>query len=654
MRLLNTATLKVEEFIGGVLPEYAILSHTWETEEVSFQDIQTPTAAQKKGYTKIQKCCKRAREDGYKYCWIDTCCIDKTSSAELSEAINSMYRYYQQARVCYVYLSDLREEGAEDQGELQSDLRSCRWWTRGWTLQELIAPQTVEFYDSGWTEIGTKLSLDHQIMQITGIDEGVLGGENPHRRNVAVRMSWAARRTTTRLEDRAYSLMGIFGVNMSLIYGEGCRAFIRLQEEILRSQEDHTIFAWCTGPFKLFGNGNGNIRSILADSPSCFNDHEWMSWYGDTCPSVFASYDQQPLAAFHPSRYKDLHPNFARFRAFMPPTDYEPPRVTSRGFRISLPLWRKADPGWETVFERSVKPTHLGHMEHIACLTTITEQGEKALLCAWIEEDPESGLFTFSETERLFIVPGAFARLFVYRTVYIIQPETPSSLRRSISFMPRLVIVETTSPLLESFFHYQSPTWVNLEELTIFRKERMAGKREDGLKQVVPHWRGFQLGMLSRDLVDLKDEDVPDLVLGYEERNCWFTQRARVIVPGANEIDGRYEGGKTVEIRDCPLNKDRVTGILPGTSPGHPNIEIKVSIREIATGPLEIRRNRQAESGKGFAASSEECMVWMIGPRPILCLSTSTVVIFAFLVDRSTSNHSVMPLIDISTLSTFS
>ncbi|KAF2786931.1 HET-domain-containing protein, partial [Melanomma pulvis-pyrius CBS 109.77] len=268
MRLLNTSTIQVEEFLGNEIPEYVILSHTWEEEEVSLQDMQSPGAMKKKGYTKIKKCCEKAATDGFSYCWIDTCCIDKTSSAELSEAINSMYKWYQNSRICYAYLADF-EASSDSLIENYRSFTESRWWTRGWTLQELVSPTVVEFYSASWVEIGTKLSLHEQITEITGIDEGVLCGADPLRRNVAVRMSWASRRKTSRIEDRAYCLMGLFRVNMPLLYGEGNRAFIRLQEEIMRVREDYTLFTW--SPDIVPGYSDPHIsKGLLADSPSDF------------------------------------------------------------------------------------------------------------------------------------------------------------------------------------------------------------------------------------------------------------------------------------------------------------------------------------------------------------------------------------------------
>ncbi|KAH7088930.1 heterokaryon incompatibility protein-domain-containing protein [Paraphoma chrysanthemicola] len=257
MRLLNVSTLLVEEFNQRDVPPYAILSHTWEEEEVSLQDIQSGSAHSKIGYAKIQNCCKQAREDGFTHCWIDTCNIDKTSSAELSEAINSMFQWYKNSAVCYVYMSDfyladhvLERHNSSGTNTVKGDdfhafvFARARWWTRGWTLQELLAPGVVEFYDKDWTRIGTRTTLCKHISRASGIDEATLCGGDVMELNVAVRMSWAAGRQTARLEDEAYCLMGLFGVNMPLLYGEGRRAFMRLQEEIMRSTEDYTLFLW--------------------------------------------------------------------------------------------------------------------------------------------------------------------------------------------------------------------------------------------------------------------------------------------------------------------------------------------------------------------------------------------------------------------------
>lgn len=263
MRLLNTATYKLEEF-GSDIPLYAILSHTWGEHEITFQDIESIDVEKMAEYEKIRNTCSVAATHGFNYVWIDTCCIDKTSSAELSEAINSMYRWYQESSVCYAYLADVPPNTIDHQTlVIGPKFSESKWFTRGWTLQELIAPSTVIFLDQEWQEIGTKLSLQRTVSEITGIPANILLRGDLECASVAQRMSWASKRKTTRVEDLAYCLMGIFGVHMPMIYGEGERAFIRLQEEIIKISDDYSLFAW-----ESFDSRGG----ILATSPAAFSN----------------------------------------------------------------------------------------------------------------------------------------------------------------------------------------------------------------------------------------------------------------------------------------------------------------------------------------------------------------------------------------------
>ncbi|EEU34251.1 uncharacterized protein NECHADRAFT_28122, partial [Fusarium vanettenii 77-13-4] len=249
MRLINANTLLLHEFHGENIPPYAILSHTWGDQEVTFQDWKDPrthTAATKSGFTKVQCACQQAVIRGLEWMWVDTNCIDKTSSAELSEAINSMFAYYQKSKVCFAYLSDVPSAKGLDKKSLLWQIRNSRWFTRGWTLQELIAPEHLTFYAADWTRIGRKDEwLADLITEVTGIDRIYLNGRRQvNRACIAKRMSWLAKRTTTRVEDMAYCVLGIFDINMPLLYGEGRKAFTRLQEEIIKKTNDHTIFCW--------------------------------------------------------------------------------------------------------------------------------------------------------------------------------------------------------------------------------------------------------------------------------------------------------------------------------------------------------------------------------------------------------------------------
>ncbi|EXJ58047.1 hypothetical protein A1O7_05470 [Cladophialophora yegresii CBS 114405] len=259
MRLIDVKTLQLKEFGSGEVPRYAILSHRWDSEEVSFQDMSQPKTFGKRGFAKIQSACWQARNKGYSYLWVDTCCIDKTSSAELTEAINSMYKWYQNADICFAYLMDIESR--------KNALKDSVWLTRGWTLQELIAPKHVSFHDRNWVFLGTKDDLAHELSMHTGIPiEVLVGHSRPSSCSVAQRMSWASRRQTTRIEDRAYSLLGIFDVSMPMLYGEGEKSFARLQQEILRLSDDQSIFAWDRGLEGYFGGHSG----LLATSPSQF------------------------------------------------------------------------------------------------------------------------------------------------------------------------------------------------------------------------------------------------------------------------------------------------------------------------------------------------------------------------------------------------
>ncbi|KAE8324920.1 heterokaryon incompatibility protein-domain-containing protein [Aspergillus sergii] len=247
MRLLNARTLQLTEFASD-FPPYAILSHTWSSEEVSFEEIHSSEARYKLGYQKIQKCCEQALVDNLEYVWVDTCCIDQSSSAELSEAINSMFQWYKSARVCYVHLavveSPYRKNARTTLLTYAPDGNPSRWYTRGWTLQELLAPSNVVFYNREWRWIGTKRQLLEEVSGITGVDEINLIGLGIKSTCIGQKMSWAASRKTTRIEDKAYCLLGLCGVHMPLLYGEGENAFRRLHEEIIRTSTDMSIFAW--------------------------------------------------------------------------------------------------------------------------------------------------------------------------------------------------------------------------------------------------------------------------------------------------------------------------------------------------------------------------------------------------------------------------
>ena len=255
MRLLHTSELCFHEFNDNELPPYAILSHTWGKEEVTYSEF-----LQGKRNEKLISCCRLAASESWNYIWIDTCCIDKSSSAELSEAINSMYKWYQRSEICYAYLVDIQIHVPNNQPHKR--FVESRWFTRGWTVQELLAPQRLIFYDCDWVEIGSKQSLQVYVSEATRIERMYL--EKPNKASVAAKMSWVSRRKTTRIEDMAYCLLGIFGINIPLLYGEGEKAFARLQREIINQYDDQSLFAWADKDLKRSG--------MLARAPSSFID----------------------------------------------------------------------------------------------------------------------------------------------------------------------------------------------------------------------------------------------------------------------------------------------------------------------------------------------------------------------------------------------
>ena len=258
MRLLNVDDLRLTEFIAGDIPDYAIVSHRWESDEITFQDLEAEKLPRKRGLRKVREACHLAREDRHRWIWIDTCCIDKRNAVELNEAINAMYKWYQNAKVCYAYLFD------HVQGSTY--LEDSTWFKRCWTLQELIAPFSVMFFDRDWSFIGSKDKLAAEISSITRISIDILRGADCRECSIAQRMSWAADREATRVEDEAYSLLGIFGLSLPTLYGSGTDAFRELQEKLLQ-RDDLSILAWD----KPMGReGTSKFRGLLARSPADF------------------------------------------------------------------------------------------------------------------------------------------------------------------------------------------------------------------------------------------------------------------------------------------------------------------------------------------------------------------------------------------------
>ncbi|KAH8645897.1 beta transducin-like protein HET-D2Y [Tricladium varicosporioides] len=245
MRLLQeigTGAFSFREFPNDEIPPYAILSHTWltiqEGEEPTYDDLINGTGAGKLGYEKIQFCGEQARRDGLQYFWVDTCCINKANYAELQYALNSMFSWYHNATRCYVYLPDVHSHPLGINAEFNpqswdSEFWKSRWFTRGWTLQELLAPRSVEFFSRERERLGDKSSLKQQIQKITGIPTSALQGAPLSQFSTDDRFSWMERRQTTLEVDRVYSLLGILDIKIPLFKDtEATTAFRQLQEAI--------------------------------------------------------------------------------------------------------------------------------------------------------------------------------------------------------------------------------------------------------------------------------------------------------------------------------------------------------------------------------------------------------------------------------------
>lgn len=263
MRLLETTDGRTYRLTDrfhhqSQIPAYAILSHTWEDEqEVLFDDIvkdkkrkyrslcsslRLRPRSRRKGYEKLQFCARQAKQDGLRYFWVDTCCIDKSDPFELKRAINSMFQWYRNANKCYVYLSDVSVVSAKANlvaSEWQVAFANSRWFTRGWTLQELLAPPAVEFFSKEGIYLGTRLELKQLIHEITSIPPRALSGAPLTEFAVDEKLSWAVERQTTLEEDEVYALLGIFDITLPFIYDEGYdKALRRLLDKISASQLD--------------------------------------------------------------------------------------------------------------------------------------------------------------------------------------------------------------------------------------------------------------------------------------------------------------------------------------------------------------------------------------------------------------------------------
>jgi hypothetical protein len=288
MRLLNTTTFELysegQEYFKS--EGYAILSHRWVGAETTFQQIGAHSSELRNAgdrriaspqLDKIRGACSTARHLGFKWMWIDNCCINKESATEQSESINSMFRWYRDAQVCITYLSDVElHEQANDQTKHSifnavGSNSPSEWFSRGWTLQELLAPRDMRFYDRNWKFMGIKVALADEIEAITGIEASYLAETRDFRKAcIATKMSWMAGRTTTREEDVSYALLGLFNIMMTPQYGEGQRAFLRLQHELLSRTADESLFAW-----QMPNPNAGEAFGIAPSSGTTWVPDEW-------------------------------------------------------------------------------------------------------------------------------------------------------------------------------------------------------------------------------------------------------------------------------------------------------------------------------------------------------------------------------------------
>ena len=416
---------------------------------------------------KIRNACAIAQADGYCYIWIDSCCIDKSSSSELSEAINSMYQWYGLADLCYAYLADVPPRN-DHQAE-GSCFRESRWFTRGWTLQELISPINVVFLSGDWAPIGSKHTLDSLVESVTKISHRALLHLEPlDKFSVAQRLSWAADRVTTREEDRAYSLLGIFDINMPTLYGEGDRAFRRLQEQIMQRIPDQSLFAWGHGgvyrssswevsqncgdsdaptTLRISFEGRDPPRSLLASSPVPFRNSGSIRAIG---------HDTQLLASRHQTIEYTPTPYGIRAEFLMIPLTGD---VLSRVLRIQTevqlePPRNNPDPRWYLIIlgcEHEEYPRQpLGRI----CYISPSASGTEFLNCGYLSFH---GAEYSAHSPDLFPVPPEtikhYHRLTELKTAHIPHPDPPtllSTFRRHPYIAIKLVLLQETRDALRS------------------------------------------------------------------------------------------------------------------------------------------------------------------------------------------------------------
>lgn len=350
MYLLNAETQHLED-VHEQRP-YAILSHAWQNGERDyFQQIGTRSVRLEPGYEKVEMCCRLAQQDGLDYVWIDTCCADANSRGAHSESRMSAYTWFQNAQVCYTYLNDV--DGDEDPKEKRSQFRESRWFKRSWTLQELLAPKHVVFFAKDWTMIGTKAGLSSVISAITGIHKDALAYPErvPHF-SAATRLSWAKGRTSTKGEDKVYALMGLFGVNLPIVYEDGQKeavrkTFLKLQNKIMETTDDQSIFAWCPATGAPVSSESSPPAGILAGTHDCF------ATCGDVQKIPYDLWSEYCADRFRPKK------------SVKPQLDVDP---SGKGLQATLPV-RQRGRGLDALLACARGPAVWNGTEYIADLT---------------------------------------------------------------------------------------------------------------------------------------------------------------------------------------------------------------------------------------------------------------------------------------------
>ena len=525
MRLLNTTTgrfLWVED--PREVP-YAILSHVWSKDprkEMTYQQVESLSVDPRDPIhhpsfsVKIRSFCKAAKDHGFEFGWADSCCIDKTSSSELSEAVTSMYEWYRNADMCFAYLHDVDIGRDADIEERNQELCRSQWFQRGWTLQELLAPSILLFFSKSWEVIGSKQASATHIANITNIHRDILTFKRSlDEVSVACRMSWAASRKTKREEDEAYCLMGIFGVSIPIIYGEGRYAFVRLQEEIIRTVPDQSIFAWgrtlgAQHPFKFARPDDPPVASMPNQSPV---PH----------PPTPNRY----LLASSPRDFEDCsciihlpHDKFARKLDLALGLAYQVFTVTAYGIHARLPLITAFPQDHHEIF-----PTHLALL---ACETQ-DDRSSLALLLRPRDENSGTGFCVGSAVVRNLAqayVLGTFdLDEWHYRAVYLSLQDIEQIRRQNILRMTDLYLPHR--PL----------------------RDASKTKRDQRIYQTLQETQGdfeVYLAAWSRSLLSLSG--------------------SRVMAP--------YGDNKSVVLRDRVLNPNLTPGLTIAYKAVHINIQI--------------------------------------------------------------------------------